>query len=92
MKFIEGLVDGDHILLPIYGNAAYKEKTTIVLTSNLDSATVTIGYKNGAGAFVAYEDGEMTTSDFVVNHGAGAQLMVRVAGVTSNPVVLGYSV
>ena len=83
--------NGDHKLPVLKGNVEYKDKTTVIIVSNIDVATITFGIANENGSFLAYADGAIT-SDAVVNHGAGSKLMVRISGVSTNPVKIGLSV
>jgi len=91
MEFISYLLNGDFTIPPLKGNVEHKEKTTVVIVSNVDVATITFGIKDDTGAFQAYADGAIT-SDAVINHGAGAKLMVRISGIIANPVKIGLSV
>ena len=70
----------------------YGQSSTVIVESNDDTATITIGYADASGAFVAYPSGLLTGSGCIVNHSAmahgGVTLMARVSGISSNPVVI----
>lgn len=91
MEFLSYTTDGDYKLPPMNSNVEYKDKTTVVVISNIDAATITFGLVNDLGAFLAFADGAIT-SDAVINHGPGAKLMVRISGISSNLVKIGLSV
>lgn len=64
-------------------------KSHIKQESNIDGATVIIGYAKLNGEFQAYEDGTMISTECTVEHqGGGTVLMARVSGITSNPVLI----
>ena len=70
----------------------YGQSSTIIVESNDDTATITIGYADASGAFAAYPSGVLTGDGCIVNHNAmahrGVTLMARVSGISSNPVVI----
>ena len=91
MEFIEFDTDGDFFLPPTQTNVIDRRDTTVVIHSNIDAATITFGSADAADGFKAYADGGLDTGDAVINHGVGAKLMVRLAGIGANPVVIGYT-
>lgn len=66
------------------------DKTTVQITANDDTATVTFGTKNSSGTFVSFPDGTVTDGS-VINHGVSTRLWVDVSGITSNAVELWVS-
>ena len=58
------------------------ERTSVVILNNPDPATLTFGVADDNGDFVGYVDGAIA-DDGVINHGFGAQLMVRIASLTT---------
>lgn len=78
--------DGDDLLPPVKNNVFQRRSTTIVVESNIDGATLMVGYTGKAG-FV--ELGPLVQGA-VFNHGVGANLIVRSSGIGANPVVIGY--
>lgn len=82
--------DGDFFANGGSSNITHKEKTSFVVFSNIDVATITFGIADGDDHFSAYSDG-VVTSNGNINHGAGMKLMVRIAGIVSNPVKIGFS-
>jgi len=88
--------DGDYILPTSqqHSNVQRKEFTSVTVEANVDAATILVGYNMGtedAPVFKAYVDGSVTTtSDIYVRHGEGVALMIRVSGITANPVVVRY--
>ena len=82
--------DGDAVIR--LSKYVYGQSSTVIVESNDDTATVTIGYADAAGDFVAYPSGLLTGSGCIVNHNAmahgGVTLMARVSGISSNPVVI----
>lgn len=91
MEFISYVSNGDYSIPPMKGNVEHGEKTTVIITENLDSAVVIFGIKDQDEDFLAFADGTIT-SDAVINHGPGAKLMVRISGISTNPVKIGLSV
>ena len=80
--------DGDHV---IRDGIDYWlcPKSHIKQESNIDGASVIIGYAKLNGDFQAYEDGTMISTECTVDHqGGGTVLMARVSGIGSNPVVI----
>lgn len=82
--------DGDYtIRVPKY---VYGPSSLVIVESNIDTATITIGYADAAGSFVAYPSEALSGSGCIVNHMAqahgGVELMARVSGITSNAVVI----
>jgi hypothetical protein len=74
--------DGDAVIRTsqyVYGPAS-----TVLVQSNTDAASVTIGYADAAGDFVASPSGALSGSGCTVNHNAmahgGVTLMARVSG------------
>jgi len=83
--------DGDYKLYPnSKSNVTNFGLTTVMITSNIDGATLTFGLADKSGNFIAYPDGAITTGDTIF-HGKGITLMVRVSGITANPVDLIYT-
>lgn len=69
-----------------------REKTTVNIASNIDGATITLGYEDSTGAFKGYAAGDITADENrLVNHGIGIRLMVNTNGIGANPVKLQYS-
>lgn len=73
------------------GNVTDREKSTIVIESNVDAATITFGTVINDNTFQAYSEGEMNSGDDVFNHGYGVQLAVIVSGISTNPVKIRVS-
>lgn len=82
MDIKEYTSDGDYNLPDLNSNVRRKDKTSVQILKNPDSATITFGAKDSDGAFVAYEEGAISTDD-VLNHGEGALLMVRLSGIST---------
>ena len=80
--------DGDHIIregLDYWLCPA----SNIKIESNIDEATIQIGYQGNDGLFKSYEDNTMISTECEVDHkGGGTVLMARVSGITSNPVII----
>jgi len=91
MDFLSYIANGDYNIPPLKGNVKHQDKTTVVVISNPDSATITFGIADDSGNFLAFADG-VITSDAVINHGPGAKLMVRIGSISTNPVKIGLSV
>lgn len=85
--------NGNYVLTDQGSQVRGEVTTTVVLHENSASATVTIGFINLAGAFVAYPSGEFTGDDTgkLVWHGLGAKLAVKVEGIAANTVTVGWS-
>lgn len=64
--------------------------TTVMITSNDDSATVQAGTKSSGGTFKAFPDGVILEGN-VINHGVSTRLWLNISGITSNPVELWIS-
>ena len=83
-------VDGDAVIRA--SRYVYGQSSTVIVESNLDTATVTIGYADAEGNFVAYPSGALSGTGCIVNHNAmahgGVILMARVSGISTNPVVI----
>lgn len=84
------LNNGVTVLNDISTITRQREKTTIHILENLDTATITVGELDSDDNFIAYPLGNITEGN-VVNHGINVRLAVEVSGVTSNPVLLGHS-
>lgn len=81
--------DGDHFLDPdLNHDVLLWPATSVKVESNIDGATITFGYEDSEGNFVAYDDG--VTSEARINHGKGVRLLVRVAGINANDVIIGF--
>ena len=80
---------GTIVRVPQY---VYGEKSTLIVESNDDGATITVGYADASGDFVAFPDGALSGDGCIINHNAGAHrgvtLMVSVSGIAANPVVI----
>ena len=82
--------DGDAVIR--LSKYVYGQSSTVIVESNDDTASVTIGYADAAGDFAAYPSGALSGSGCIVNHNAmahgGVTLMARVSGISTNPVVI----
>jgi hypothetical protein len=90
MPFTTIATNGDHLLRANDKRKHTRKSTSVSVQSNIDTATITIGYKNSAGSFKAYNDGAITT-DNTFEHGEGVDLMASVSGITANSVILALS-
>lgn len=82
MEVVELRSNGDHHLPDGEDIFRRVERTSVIIISNPDPATITFGIADGDGNFVAYADGAIT-EDTVINHGFGVDLMARVAGLVT---------
>ena len=73
--------DGDHELMNF---PTKREMATVAIESNVDGASITLGYKGSDGAFHAYEEGALSTVDTRVNCGEGVRLMAQVSGISTS--------
>ena len=82
--------DGDAIIRA--SKYVYGQSSTVIVESNDDTATITIGYADAGGDFAAYPSGLLTADGCIVTHNAmahgGVTLMARVSGISTNPVVI----
>jgi len=97
MIYLEIESDGDFYLPPFGADEArrlltVRNSTVINVDSNVDGATVELGYEDYEGNFNAYPDHDITTSGGMeLIHGIGVKNMVQVTGITANSVHLAYS-
>ena len=81
--------DGDHKLeLPQGFKVTQHSASVVRILHNLDGATVLLGEDDGTGTISLFANGDITAEGAGVNHGKGAALMVRVAGLAANPLVV----
>ncbi len=93
MHIIDITSNGDFPIVFNEGSKLYFSVTrwgvsTVIILENVDGATTTFGMDAGEGTFLAFPSGTISDGD-VINHGDGVELMVRVSGITSNPVKIG---
>ena len=67
------------------------EKLSVVIDSNPDAATVTLGYRGNDQLFHAYADGLMTATDVSAVTGEGVRLMARVTGTGAGTLIIGVA-
>ena len=98
-KIITITSDGDYVLYPKVNSAGaatgspaqHKDNSAITVESNLDVATLTVGYRDSTGSFKAYTNGTVTiATDAYVKHVKGVVLMIQVTGITANSVIVRY--
>jgi len=90
MYFKTFAVDGDFVLSSDDVILRKHETTTVVVTENADIATLTFGYIDSDNAFKAFPNG-VITDGAVIHHGCSCKLAVNIAGITANPVTIGYT-
>jgi hypothetical protein len=94
MKIVTIDADGDTLITEGSQDSGriqrQKGKTTVVISKNIDGATVTFGTVDSDGTFVSFPDGTITDGS-VINHGAGCDLYVQVSGITANSVEIKVS-
>lgn len=82
--------DGAYNLEDVDQGVRRRFRSTVLIQSNLDGATVALGRLNSAGTFVQFPDGTITNGS-VVNHGSAIALYINFTGIGSNPVVIEIS-
>lgn len=91
MSQITFITDGDYVVPYTFEQFAMPHgTTTVMIVENDDGATCTFGMKGLTGTFVPYPNGTIVQGDLIA-HGEGITLMVRITGITSNPVRLVYN-
>lgn len=90
MNFITLDANGEYDLTITNSNIINNDRTTVVIVSNPDTATIVFGYKDSSGNFKAYAEGTIDT-DAVINHGRGVKLMVKITDFGTEDIVIGYS-
>ncbi len=75
-------------IVKIKERATSHDSGMIIVSENLDSATINIGTYDGEGTFVVIAE---WTEAICFPHGRGIQLYAQVSGLSSNRVYIGYA-
>ncbi len=82
--------NGDYVLDESSGSRIRKTgSTSIMIRANTATATALFGYGDGDDNFSPYNRGTISTEN-VINHGAGAKLMVRISGISTGSITILY--